>query len=108
MTFMRTLKEVKSVTLDCGKLTGGTLEDVVSSPKLTSFHLYLFAENIDFLSTAANIEHLTLLDISSDTNLSVLTTLSKLKKVCITRSLTEKQYLITDQLIISGVVVELK
>lgn len=120
VSFMKKLKEVKSVWFyDC-RITGGSMKDVVSSPKLTYYKYFInYLRNestgsIDYLSGATNIETLSLWnDFESDTDISVLTTLTKLKKAEFNitglqlKDFTEQQYAVIDQLILSGIKVDI-
>ena len=106
VSFMRNLKKVECVAFNGCKLSGGTMEDVVSSPKLMyGYFTNTGSKDISFLSKATNLKSLDFDSIFPETDLSVLTTLPNLKKIDFHSELTEEQYLVTDQLIISGVVV---
>ena len=118
VSFMKSLKDVKSVQFyDC-KLVGGRMEDVVSSPKLTNYKCRIShmkkesTGNIDYLSKATNVESLELWnDFEQDTNLSVLQTLTKLKSLELhdtnyNEDFSQQQYAVLDELTINGVVIE--
>ena len=119
VSFMKNLKDVTEVHFyDC-KLTGGSMSDVVASPKLNYFNCfinYLHNEadhSIDYLAEAKNVTRLRLWNIFSDTDISVLLGLSKLKNVEIddgihsNMGLTEQHNVVIDQLIIKGIVVNI-
>lgn len=121
VSFMKNLTEVTEVYFyDC-KLTGGSMKDVVSSPKLTYYKClmnYIRDEtdgSIDYLSGATNVTTLSLWnDFEYDTDLSVLLNLTKLKSVELYdtnyrgNGYSEQQNAIIDQLIIRGIVVNVK
>ena len=88
VSFMKDLKEVTTVHFYECRLTGGSMEDVVSSPKLTDYFYissYMRNEtdgNIDYLAGAKNLEEMDLwIDFETDTDLSVLTSLTKLERL---------------------------
>ena len=121
VSFMKNLREVTEVRFyDC-KLTGGSMEDVVSSPKLTYYKClmnYIRYEtdgSIDYLSGATNVTTLSLWNyFEYDTDLSVLLNLTKLKSVELyntnyrANGYSEQQNAIIDQLITRGIVVNIK
>ena len=120
VSFMKNLKEVTTVwCYDC-RLTGGSMEDVVSSPKLTNYFYisnYMRNEtdgNIDYLAGAKSLKEIDLwIDFEVDTDLSILRVLTKLNRlnIRITNSLeyfSDEQYAVLKDLYDCGVSVEVE